>query len=103
MDVDSSDVLITEDGDGGPQGDTHIAVCGSVHGSGGHQRNQSPPERSSWWWRHWLRGDTDRVHVLEGEGGRGGASEEEGGGEVWKRTEVKGVGEWEGEEAWDVG
>ena len=28
--VDSSDVLIREDGDGGPQGDTHIAVLGSV-------------------------------------------------------------------------
>ena len=28
--VDSSDVLITEDSDGGPQGDTHIAVLGSV-------------------------------------------------------------------------
>ena len=39
---------------------------------------------------HWRR--------REEEGGRGGASGEEGGG-VWKRTEVKGVGEWDGEEA----
>ena len=39
------------------------------------------------------------MHALEEEGGRGGVSGEEGGGEVWKRTEVKGVGEWEGEEA----
>ena len=30
IDVGSSDVLITENGDRGPQGDTHIAVLGSV-------------------------------------------------------------------------
>ena len=32
------------------------------------------------------------MHALEEEGGRGGVSGEEGGGEVWKRTEAKGVG-----------
>ena len=29
MDIDSSDVLIKEDGDGGPQGDIYIVVLGS--------------------------------------------------------------------------
>ena len=58
----------------------------SIPGSGGHQRNQSLRERSSWWWRHWLRGDAD-LGACAGGGARKGRGE-------WgiKRDKTKGRG-----------
>ena len=79
IDVGSSDVFIREDGDGGPQGDTHIAVLGSVvqyvgaeviRGTRVHGRGVAGGGVTGW------EATQTWVHALEEEGGRGGVSGE---------------------------